>query len=412
MATLNAVLLSGADPKPVQITLNGTTAGQAYEVRGTTADGSSWPVAGGKGVSAGSQVLLIDNRAALNAVVTYQAIVDGVTVAASPVTITYVGVAVLQSIDGLTVVDVELKNRTEARSSDVRSALFEIAGRPDPATRLDVPGSFVYEWELETEGVDSVVMLSILRSGVPVVRRTVPGIRDLSPVVLGIVESWSDELSSDGFDTWRTWKLQVREISDPQPSTPLIAFTWDDFDAAMADRVWSWHTLFPALTGWAATNGTLSLQTSGGYSTPNYARASATAAATAVDILESAYTAAAGSLGGAVAPGDVITHTCRVKGTPGRTASAAIKWSGGTVVTGTAVTLTGAWQLVSVTATAPAGTTGLAMGSRMAATGVAAGHLLEYSAPTISRGAVVPNGTFDELFATWDAFDAADWSLL
>lgn len=412
MATLTATLLSGADPRPVQLTLNGTTAGQAYEVRGTTADGSSWQVAGGKGVSSGSQVLLIDNRAALNAVVTYQAVVDGVTVAASPVTIAYSGVAVLQSIDGLTVVGVELKLRTEPRTSPVRSALFEVAGRSDPATRLDVPGSFEYEWELETQGADSLVMLSMLRSGVPVVRRTVPGIRDLSPVVLGIVQSWGDELSSDGFDTWRTWKLKVREISDPQPSTPLIAFTWDDFDAAMADRVWSWHTLFAALTGWAATNGTLSLQTSGGYSTPNYARAAATVAATAVDILESAYTAAATSLGGAVAAGDVITETCRVRGTPGRSIAAAIKWSGGTVVTGTPVVATGAWQLASVTATAPGGTTGVALGARMAATGVAVGNLLEFSAPTISRGVTVPNGTFDELFATWDAFDAADWSLL
>lgn len=411
MATLTATQLTGADPRPVQITLNGTTAGQAYEVRGTTADGSSWAVPGGKGVSAGSQILLIDNRSALNAVVTYTALVDGSTITAAPVTI--VGpIAVLQTIDGLTVVAIEIKGLTEPRTFDPRSSAFEIAGRSDPAARLDVPGSPTYGWELETQGADSATMEAILTSGMPIVRRTVTGMRDLTPVVIGLVTSWADELSSSGFDTWRTWKLQVRELADPQPSTPLIAFTWDDFDAAMADRVWSWHTLFPALAGWAAANGTLSLQTSGGYSTPNYARASATAASTAVDILESAYTAAASSLGGAVAPGDVITHTCRVRGTAGRTASAAIKWSGGAVALGTPVTLTGAWQLASVTATAPAGTTGLAMGARMAATGVAVGNLLEYSAPTISRGVTVPHGTFDELFSTWDQFDAADWSLL
>lgn len=411
MATLTATQLTGADPRPVQITLNGTTAGQAYEVRGTTADGSSWAVPGGKGVSAGSQILLIDNRSALNAVVTYTALVDGSTITAAPVTIAG-PIAVLQTIDGLTVVAIEIKGRTEPRTFDPRSSAFEIAGRSDPAARLDVPGSPTYGWELETQGADTVTMEAILTSGMPIVRRTVTGMRDLKPVVIGLVRSWSDELSSSGFDTWRTWKLQVRELADPQPSTPLIAFTWDDFDAAMADRVWSWHTLFPALTGWAAANGTLSLQTSGGYSTPNYARASATAASTAVDILESAYTVAAASLGGAVAPGDVITHTCRVRGAAGRTASAAIKWSGGAIALGTPVTLTGAWQLASVTATAPAGTTGLAMGARMAATGVAVGNLLEYSAPTISRGVTVPQGTFDELFSTWDQFDAADWSLL
>lgn len=408
--TLTATQLTGADPRPVQITLNGTSTGQAYEVRGTTADGSSWAVPGGKGVSAGAQVVLIDNRSALNAVVVYQAVVDGATFTASPVTIAG-PFAVLQSIDGLTVVPVEIKSRTESRKGNPRAALFEIAGRADPASRLDVAGSPAYSWELETQGSDSVTMLAILASGLPVVRRTVTGVRDLSPVVIGIVTSWSDELSSEGFDTWRTWKLEVREIADPQPSTPLIAFLWDDFDTAMSDRVWSWHSVFPSLSGWAATNATLSLVTTGGYSTPNYARATASAAA-AVDILESAYSAAASSLGSPVAAGDVITHVCRVRGTAGRTASAAIKWSGGTVVTGTPVTLTGAWQLASVTATAPAGTTGLAMGARMAATGVAAGNQLEYSAPTVSRGATVPTGTFDELFALWDAFDVADWSLL
>lgn len=411
MATLTATLLTGADPRRVQITLSGTAAGQSYEVRGTTADGSWWAVPGGRGISAGTQVLLVDNRSALNAVVTYQAVVDGSTIAASPVTIAG-PTAVLQTIDGLTVVEVEIKSRTEPRKANPRSALFEIAGREDPAARLDTPGSFSRTWTLETEGVDSATMEAILRSGAPVVRRTITGLRDLSPVVIGIVTSWADELSSDGFDTWRTWTLEVREISDPQPSTPLVAFIWDDFDTAMADRVWSWHTLFPSLGGWTTANGTLSLVNGGGYSTPNYARASATAAATAVDILESAYTAAATSLGGPVAAGDVITHTCRVKGTAGRSAAAAIKWSGGTVVTGTPVTLTGGWQMVSVTATAPAGTSGLAMGARMAATGVTAGALLEYSAPTISRGVNVPNGTFDELFSTWDIFDAADWSLI
>lgn len=410
--TLTAVLLSAADPRPVQIALNGTTAGDAFEVVGTAPDGSRWPVPGGKGVSAGSQVLLVDNRAALNTPITYSALVAGTTYTATPVTVVSDAVAVVQTVDGLTVVEVEVASVTEPRKRPVRSSTFEVAGRADPAARLDVPGSAQYGWMLETQGTDSDVLEEILESGRPIVRRLSPGMRDLKSVVLGIVTDWSDELLTVGGDTWRRWNLAVREISDPQPSTPLAAFTWEDFDVAVADRVWSWHTLFPSLAGWAATNGTLSLVTSGGYSTPNYARASATTAATAVDIFESAVTAAATTLGGPVVAGDVITVTCRVKGTAGRSASAAIKWSGGTVVTGTPVVLTGAWQLVSVTATSPAGTTGLASGARMAATGVAVGNLLELSAPTISRGATVPNGTFDELFDTWDEFDAADWTLI
>lgn len=407
--TLTATLLQSADPRPVQIALAGTTTGESYAVTGTTADGSKWTVPGGTGVSQGTQVLLTDNRTALNTVITYQAVVDGVTYQASPVTVDSDAVAVVQTIDGLEVVPVEIASVTEPRKAQVRASVFDIAGRRTPAARLDVPGSYEYTWLLETEVADSSTLRRILETGKPVVRRTATGIRDLEPVVLGVVTGWSDELLTDGYDTWRRWSLTVREISDPQPSTALVAYTWDDFDQAMADRVWSYHTLFASISGWAATNGTLSRPTSGGYNTPAFARATASTASTAVQILESAYTAAAGTLGAAVAAGSVYTVTGRVKGTAGRTAAAAIKWSGGTVVTGTPVTLTGSWQQVSVIATAPAGTTGLAAGAQMAATGVAVGNVLDLSAPTISNGSTVPVGTFDELFATWDAFDAADW---
>lgn len=237
--TLTATLIAAADPRPVQVTLNGTTTGQAYQVSGTTADGARWQVPGGTGVSEGSQILLVDNRAALNTEVVYSAVVDGVTYVADAVTVAHDGVAVLQTIDGLTVVSVEIASVTEPRSASPRSALFEIAGRSDPAARLDVPGSYVYGWALETSGIDSVTMTAILRSGMPVVRRTVPGLRDLASVVLGVVTAWKDELITAGGDTWRRWSLTVREISDPQPATPLIAFTWDEFDAAMAARTWT-----------------------------------------------------------------------------------------------------------------------------------------------------------------------------
>lgn len=411
--TLTATLLAAATPRPVQVALAGTTAGQAYAVVGTSADGASWQVPGGVGVSAGSQVLLIDTRSALNTPITYSAVVDGVTYTASPVTVEHAGVAVVQTIDGLTVVNVEVASVTEARTASTRSAEFDIAGRPDPSTRLEVPGSFTYDWAFETQGIDSAIMLAILKSGMPIVRRLNPGMRDLDTVVIGLVKSWKDELITQGGDTWRRWSLGVRELTDPQPSTPLIAFTWgDDFDPTMADRIWSWHSLFPSTAGWAATNGTLSNPTTGGYSTPRFLRVAATTAATAVDIIEAAFSAASATLGEPVVAGMQVTVTVRVKGTAGRSAMAAIKWSGGTVVTGTPVVLTGDWQLVSVTATAPGGTTGLAAGARMAATGVATGNQLDMSAPTISKGAGIPIGTFDELFSTWDEFDKADWSTI
>jgi hypothetical protein len=409
--TVTATLLSGADPRPVQVALNGTSAGQAYEIRGTTGDGSSWPIPGGVGVSAGSQVLVLDNRSALNVLVTYQAVVDGATYSSAAVTIAG-PTAVLQLVDGSLLVPVEVVSVQESRKATVRSTLFEIAGRSEPAARLDVPGSTSYSWVFETSGPESGVLRQILESGRPVVRRLGTGLRDLKPVVLGVVTEWSDALSTVGLDTLRTWSLTVREIGDPQPSTPLAAFTWEDFDSAMSDRVWSYHYLFPTLTGWTADGGTLSLQTSGGYLTPNFARGTASTASANVTVRESAYTAAAVTLGSPVADGDVITVTARVKGTAGRSAAAVISWSGGTQTLGSNVTLTGSWQMVSVTATAPAGTTGLAAGVYMYATGVAVGDVVDVSAPTVSRGTTVPVGSFDEMFGTWDIFDAADWSLV
>lgn len=411
--TLTAVLLTASNPRPVQITLAGTSAGQAYEIRGTTSDGLSWPVPGGKGTSAGSQVIVTDNRSALNVPITYSAVVAGVTYTAAPVTVAWSGIGVLQTLDGQSIVDIEVASVTEARKRGTRSSVFEVAGRADPAARLDVPGSAVYTWELDTESTDTQAMVGILSTGLPVVRRLVPGLRDLQTVVIGIVLSWSDELITQGADTWRRFSLSVREILDPQPSAILAAYLWDDFDTAMANKVWSYHSTLANVAGLTAVNGSVAAQSSGGYkdgSDVAFGRLTVTTAATAASVFESAYTAAAVTLGTPVVAGMVVTVTLRVKGTAGRTVNAAIKWSGGTISAGTTVTLTGTWQQVSVTATAPAGTTGLAYGVQVAATGLLASDVIDFDAVTISQGATVPVGTFDEMFTTWDQIDGADWA--
>ncbi|MBB3158189.1 hypothetical protein FHS07_001885 [Microbacterium proteolyticum] len=237
--TLQATLLSAAAPRPVQLTLGGVPAGQRFEVVATTGDGVRRGVSGGVGVSTGVVVLLIDNRTPLNTPITYQALVGGVTYAAAPVTVDSAGVAVVQSLDGRDVVPVEIASLTEQRSAEPRSSTFEIAGRSDPAARLDVAGSFSYSWTFDTQGAATVALTEILRTGRPIVRRLNPGMRDLETVVIGLVRSWKDELITDGLDTWRRFSLTVREIADPQPSTALVVFVWDDFDAALSNRVWS-----------------------------------------------------------------------------------------------------------------------------------------------------------------------------
>lgn len=412
--TLTAALLTASNPQPVQITLNGTTAGQAYAITGTTADGATWSIPGGAGVSAGSQIVVTDNRSALNVPITYQAVVAGVTYAATPVTVTWSGVGVIQTLDGQTIVDIEVASVTEPRKFATRGSVFEIAGRADPAARLDVAGSASFEWLIDTESTDTDLMTSILASGLPVVRRLAPGMRDLKTVVIGIVTGWSDQLLTEGGDTWRRFSISVREIADPQPSAVIAAYVWDDFDTAMnKPRVWSYHSTLPNVTGLTAVNGSLSSQAAGGYpdgSNTAFGRLTVTTAATAASVFETVFTAAAATLGTPVIAGMVVTITLRVKGTAGRTVNAAIKWSGGTIASGATIVTTAAFQMVSVTATAPAGTTGLAFGVQLAATGVLAGDLVDFDAVTISQGAAVPVGAFDDMFTTWDQFDAADWA--
>lgn len=413
-ATLTATLLTAANPQPVQIALTGTNNGDAYTITGTTTDGSVWTIPGGAGVSAGSQVLVTDNRAPLNVPVTYQAVVNGATISAAAVTIAYSGVAVLQTLNGRNVVGLEVGSVTEKQKHGTRVFVAEVAGSPTPAVRLDVPGSAEDTWELHTQLSDTAAMRTILGLGTPVVRRLQPGMRDLQNVVLGVVTDWHDELLTGGGDTWRCFYLTVREITDPQPSAALAAYAWTDFDTAFAKpRVWSYYSTLPNVSGLTATNGTLSSQSTGGYtdgSNTTFGRLTVTTAATAATVFETAYTGAATALGTPVVPAMVVTITMRVKGTSVAALSAAIKWSGGTIATGTAVTLTGAWQQISVTATAPAGTTGLAYGVSLAATGAHANDQVDVDAVTISQGTGIPVGTFDELFATWDAFDAANWA--
>jgi hypothetical protein len=403
--TLTATLLSASVPQPVQIVLNGTVAGQDYVITGS-AGGSTWTIPGGSGTSAGSQIVVIDNRAALNSPITYSAVVDGITHSAAPITVTYADVALIQSIDGLNVAAVKLANETDKHKGGSRSASFPVAGRGAPAIRTDFAVYDLLTWIVDTSGTDTATMQAILQSGNPVVRRIVAGVRDIPTVTLGQPSDWSHELLTNGLDTFRRWTISVQEIDDPQPSTALAAYTWDDFDLAMVKRLWSYYSSFATTTGWTATNGTLSNPTTGGYSdNGHFARVTVTTAATAAKLYESANNTAA-------AASDVWTVTCRVKGTAGRTAQAGLTWSGGTNVLGTAVTLTGSWQQVSVTATAPSGTTGFKVGATLAATGVLAGDLLDIDSFTVSRGSTVPVGTFDELWQTWDSFDTTNWASL
>ena len=417
--TITATLVSSTDPKPVQIVLNGITAALTYSVTGS-AGGSSWPVPGGEGVSAGTQIVLVDNRAALNTPITYSVVVSGVTYTASPVTVTYGQRYLLQSLDGLSVVAFWWSDNDLPREVQTRAATFDVPGRDRPPARYTTGGDGGGSLVIRTDRTNTDALYRLVKTGRPVIVRTDGTVRDLPPVDLLLLTSVSNvarrAFASPGvLWTDRVWNLQYTLVGDPQPSQALTAFTWDDFDAAMLARVWSNPVSNPTFdantTGWVAagSGAVLSWQSTGGAVSPGYAR------------LTSGGTVAMSVNATATFPvvaGQLFAAQAMVRGTVGRNVHLRMTWTGATATSATAVALTSttAWQQITYTGTVPVGATAVRVDVLMDAT-IAVGNLLEVDAVEyVERtNTVTPfPQDFDALFAasSWDQFDTMDWSQL
>ena len=159
--TLTAALVGTAAPCPVQVLLNGTTAGQTYLVTGSTG-ASTWTIPGGSGISTGAQVILADTRSALNTPVTYTAVVAGVTYTSAPVTVSYGGRAVLQSLDGQRVVPVQLGDNADPRELELMSVVLTVPGRRRPPVRYMLGGDGGGELALTTVGAATIGLEELL----------------------------------------------------------------------------------------------------------------------------------------------------------------------------------------------------------------------------------------------------------
>lgn len=250
---LDVSLVPAGSPQPVQIVLTGVPAGTAYSLTGTTGDGSSWPVPGGVGVSTGEQVVLVDNRSALNTQVTYQAVVAGVTYVSAPVTVSHSRRFVLQSLDGQIVVDFVWDDNGMPRDLVSNAVAFDVPGRRRPPIRYAPGGDGGGSLRIRTDRQDTERMKELLRKGRPLVLRTDGAIRDLDAVdLIQIVGKPSNVLwaGDGGVSTQRVWSLEYVLVDDPEPSAVLSAWTWDDFDAAMASRTWAQHDALFASSTW------------------------------------------------------------------------------------------------------------------------------------------------------------------
>ena len=249
--TLAASLVDVDDPRPVQIILTGVPSGAHYTVTGTAGD-SSWPVPGGVGVSEGEQVVLVDNRSALNVAVTYTALVEGVTYTAFPVYVTFAGDSVLQSLDGRSVVRFVWEWDGGPRDVVIRAEGYDIPGRARPPGRYAEGGDGGGAFTFMTSPQDSATLHNMARSGRPVVLRTNGMVRDLDAVTLMVLTSASNSLVGEfwGGVAWRRWSLSYLLVNDPEPGRVLAAFTWDDFDEAMKGLTWDDFDAMFAGTTW------------------------------------------------------------------------------------------------------------------------------------------------------------------
>lgn len=249
-----ASLVSSDVPQAVQVVVTGVPTGVEFTVEGTTGDGSSWPVPGGTQTSAGVQVVLTDNRSALNTPVTYRLTAAGVTYTAAPITVTYSGgQAVIQSLSGQTTVHFVWRENGLPVEPAVYSRAFEVPGRARPPVRIAPGGDGEGSLSIRTDRANSGRLRDLMRAGSPVVVRTDGAVRDFPAVEIMLLTSGANELwpvvTSGGMSTDRVWLLGYLLVDDPEPGTPLSAFTWDDFDAAMAARTWDdFDALFAAST--------------------------------------------------------------------------------------------------------------------------------------------------------------------
>lgn len=250
--TLTASLVPVADPRPVQLVLAGVPSGVAFEVFGQ-ALGSSWPVPGGRGVSTGDQVVMVDNRSALNTPVVYSAVVEGVTYSASPVTVAHPGRYVIQSLDGQTVVEFVWQSNGLPREYTLRSHVSDVPGRRRPPVRVAAGGDGGGALAFRTSRTNTARFEALLRAGRPLVVRTDGAVRDLPAVELILPMSartvtW-EAVGPGGFSTDRVWSVSYLLVDDPEPGAVLAAFDWDAFDTAMAERTWDdFNALFAGST--------------------------------------------------------------------------------------------------------------------------------------------------------------------
>lgn len=240
--TTTATLVSGPEPQSVQIVVSATTDGDAWTVTGSTGT-YTWTVPGGEGVGDGDQLVLVDNRGPLNVPITYT-YTSGSSASATPVTRTFTRDIALQSLDGQQTVGADLMYGSQNSELEIRQATFSVPGRRRPVVRYASTGAGGGSLLIRVDADDSAAFDALMESGAPLIWLMGAAVFDLPPVAPVLV----GRASSVGIPEidQREWTLGYILVDDPYMDTRLGAFSWTDFDTAMAspDTWSSFDTVF------------------------------------------------------------------------------------------------------------------------------------------------------------------------
>jgi hypothetical protein len=251
---VEVTLLEADDPQPVQIVVDALTEGTDYVVVGRTGDGQTWPVPGGVGTATGEQIILVDNRSPWGTPITYVLTADGATRVSRTVTVAFDGKCLMQSLDGRVRVEFVWRDNALPRELEQNAATFPVPGRPRPPARFAPGGDGGGALDIRTDATNTRLLQALLLTGRPIVVRTDGTVRDWPAVELLLPlrasnQLWGGVTRPNDTRTDRVWSLEYVLVDDPEPSTPLSVWTWDDFDAAMAGKTWDdFDALFAAST--------------------------------------------------------------------------------------------------------------------------------------------------------------------
>lgn len=236
MALAIAATLIGApvDPRPVQVNVTGLTIGTPFTVTAACVGWSAIVQGGDDVVAVSTQVVLVDIATPLNASVTYTVTHAATSAVSAPLTVACAAEAILQSLDGTTVAAFEWMDNEDPRAQAPRVAFYRPAGAARPIMHYDVAGDESGTILAETTGADTTALRALVAAGAPVLVRTEPGLRDLTPVeVLGIVAAPRRLVGAAG--DLRRWDLAYTLVSD-EDDTPLVMVTLDHLNQYYATK--------------------------------------------------------------------------------------------------------------------------------------------------------------------------------